>query len=288
VRALEPVEALHTAARRYCEDRAAEWRGRSFDLERDEERERRRIGAPEPVEYGYSPEMLATFPRYNVLYAIQTAVEAFTPADLGPLHEARELLAEAGATADSIFTREPNGDIERRAMGEERELFRRYVLSIREDELAEVEPLPFRRTLTEEESASLWHELERRWGVKGYWYPIDRAQDAPPPAHTVAFDSDPFHGEELERLLRDVLSSLGVVRVWELREQLGTDMDKEIELGILEPVYTGEEGFWTDGSFDWLVYASHEGSVTVAGSRLLPALQAAWPAWNRHLYDPSW
>lgn len=59
----------------------------------------------------------------------------------------------------------------------------------------------------------------------------------------------------------------------ELREWVDTThRNKEIELPELRPSYTGAEGFWTDRTFDWLVYASHESSVTIAGKRLLPAL----------------
>lgn len=93
VAAVSAVEALHTAARRYCADRAALWSSRYADLQAGEARERRRSGTPEPTTYAYSTEALATFPRYNVLYAIQAAVEAFTPADFASLDEARELLA---------------------------------------------------------------------------------------------------------------------------------------------------------------------------------------------------
>ena len=72
----------------------------------------------------------------------------------------------------------------------------------------------------------------------------------------------------------------------ELRE-LETDADTEIELESLEPVYTGAEGFWLDASFEWLLYASHESSVTVAGATLLPRFRQAWPAWADRLYDAS-
>jgi hypothetical protein len=285
VRAVEAVEALHTAARRYCVDRAAEWDRRYSDLRREEERERRRTGVPDPVMHSYSREALATFPRYHVLHAIQAEVEAFTPADLGSLDEARELLAEAGATANNIFTKEPIGEIELRAIGEERELFRLYVRSLAGEALAQVEPLPFRRTLSREEGAALWHELDKRWGVKGYWYPLDRARDASAPGVHRCLQRRP--------VLRGRAPTAPARRALEPRRRTrlgatGARTNKEVELAILEPVYTGAEGFWTDGSFDWLIYASHEGSVTVAGPRLLPPLEAAWPAWNQNLYDPSY
>lgn len=76
-------------------------------------------------------------------------------------------------------------------------------------------------------------------------------------------------------------------RLWELRE-LDTDADCELDLEIFEPAYTGAEGFWTDRSFDWLIYASHEGSLTVAGRQLLPAFQQAFPQWREWIYAPWW
>ena len=244
---MKEVEALHTAARRYAAERAAAWENRYSTLRSDEVQAQRREGLPEPTTYGYSSEALATFPRYQVLHAIQAAVGAFTPADLGSLDEARELLAKAGAEAQSIFTRPPVGEVEQRAMDEERELFAQYVRGLSVEELARVEPLLFRRTLTEAESACLWAELKSRWAVEGYWYPLDRAPDAEPPPHAQAFNADPFFYADLQQQLRDALAELGVSRVWELRE-LDTDTDREIDLALLEPVYTGAEGYWTDAS----------------------------------------
>jgi hypothetical protein len=75
--------------------------------------------------------------------------------------------------------------------------------------------------------------------------------------------------------------------LWELRE-LGTDVDCELDLELFAPAYTGAEAFWTDRSFDWLIYASHESSVTVTGVRLLPAFKRAFPGWRDWSYAPKW
>jgi hypothetical protein len=119
---VSPTEALHTAARRYCADRDVLWTDRYAALQAQEAAERRRRGVREPTTYSYSADALDTFPRYQVLQAIQWAVEAFTPADFASLGDARELLAAAAETAESIFTGPPNGKVERHAMGEERRL----------------------------------------------------------------------------------------------------------------------------------------------------------------------
>jgi hypothetical protein len=244
---VSPIEALHTAARRYCENRAAL--------------------APSAV-----------------LDAIRWEVEAFTPADFSSLAEAREVLVSAGETAESVLTRPPLDESVRNSMDVERALFAEYVRDLSEDELAPIEPLPFRRTLTAEESRRLWSELEARWGVEWYWYPLDRTDTEEPPPNAVALNDDEFYEDEVQVRLRDVLAGLGVSRVLELRELL-TGAECEIDLELFEPIYTGEgEGFWTDGSLDWLIYASHEGSVTVAGAQLLPAFKKAFPEWPDWIY----
>lgn len=91
--------------------------------------------------------------------------------------------------------------------------------------------------------------------------------------------AEPFFDERVQRELRGVLAGREVSRLWELRE-LETEVDYELDLTLFEPTYNGSEGFWIDSSFEWLVYASHEDSVTVSGAELLPTLKAAWPAWR--------
>src|SRR5262245_30510476 len=106
--------ALHTAARRYCLDRHAYW------CRRYSETLRRRGDLPRGV-YQYSKEALATFPRYNVLNAIRVEIERMDPTKLGDLEDTRGLLILAGEQAQDAFTQEPIGEIDERAMAEERD-----------------------------------------------------------------------------------------------------------------------------------------------------------------------
>ncbi|MCD6052439.1 MAG: hypothetical protein K0Q55_3857, partial [Verrucomicrobia bacterium] len=36
--------------------------------------------------------------------------------------------------------------------------------------------------------------------------------------------------------------------------------------------------------FDWIIYASHESSVTIGGEWLLPAIKSAWPNWQNRIW----
>ena len=131
-----------------------------------------------------------------------------------------------------------------------------------------------RRPIAAPERDALLKRLALVWGIdRHYWWPLSD----PRPPHAEAFDDDAFEREFGYPRLQDILASHGVARVLEF----GEDGDAfDIALSTFEPVYSLET-FWSTDKFDWIIYASHESSITVAGAWLLPAVQAAWPDWHR-------
>ena len=147
--------ALHTAARRYCFERHAHWCQRYSEIVRHRG-DRQRDG------YHYTPEALATFPRYNVLNAIRVELERIDPAQLCDIDDTRALLVLAGETAQDDFTQKPIGDIDERAMAEERGDFCRYIGALKVADPSAIEKLPYRRVLNTEESKVIWSRLRSR------------------------------------------------------------------------------------------------------------------------------
>jgi hypothetical protein len=260
--------ALHTAARRYCLERHAHWSAEYSKLVSEG-------GDREPDGYHYTPAALATFPRYNVLKAILVEVERIDPSRLGDLEDTRDLLALAGQVAEDAFTRGPAAEISVRSMLEEREAFRLYVAGIEPSDLQSIDALPFRRVLTAHEAGSIRSGLSARWQVsEGYWFPLAACS-----LHdVVAFNTEGFEAAIDNRDLQGILRRHGVERVWELREY-GPEYEQDITL--LAPQYNGAEGYWCSAGLDWIVYASHESSVTIGGW-LLHQVQGAWPQWQAH------
>ena len=171
--------ALHTAARRYCLERHAYWCDRYSEIVR-QGGDRQRDG------YHYTPEALATFPRYNVLNAIRIELERMDPTKFADLENTRSLLVVAGETAADEFTRKPLGEIDALAMAEERASFCRHIRGLKLSDLSVVEPLPYRRVLTTAASQAIWSRLRSRWEIaNGYWYPL---ADSKPPG-VVAFQT---------------------------------------------------------------------------------------------------
>ncbi len=201
------------------------------------------------------------------------------------MDEMRTFLLMCGRTAT---TYEPTAGWtleETQVITAERDRFCSYVSTVRPQELQHVQPLPYERVLTERESNRLWGRLERRWGADrhGFWYPLN--QILAPPPQTVAFNEAWFALYLPPPRLRQILARRGVTRIW----QLSTEGEEyEMELALLFADGRQSEGYWMTDKMDWIIYQSHEASLTIAGERLLTPIKKAWPQWNEHLYTGWW
>ncbi len=263
---MKDVEALHTAARRYCIERHKYWRELYGDLQK---------GREHPRSSGYTAKDLDTFPRYLVMDAIRVEIEGFVPGDFPSCEDALEMLVTAIATADSASTISDE-KVTKRAIEEERERAVAYLRKLGPSDLATIEALPYRRTLGQREAKELQTRLRDEWGVTGYWYPLEEIERT----DAEAFRDQHFLDEGADGHLRRALEQRGVEKVYALRE-----WEPHWEGGpeCVDCIDYGAETFWFDNNLDWIVYVSHEGSIAVGGW-LLSELQASWPDWRDHLW----
>ena len=130
--------------------------------------------------------------------------------------------------------------------------------------------------LSEQYHKQLHADLKAKWGN---WYGgCTDAKFLPPNVtlHVAAMDdADSYEN------LRKALTQHGISRVFELREW---GCGYEIDVEIVGFTYTGAEGFWTNGECDWMVYASHEASLTFGGAWLIEKMRNALPQYNRYIY----
>lgn len=226
---------------------------------------------------GYTDEQLAIFPRYNVLSAVLFEVERFRPEDFKTLGEAKQFFCLVANEAHSIFTKPPNGEIEQRAMSEERDKLCSFINELVEEDLKSVEPLFYRRVLSDKESQTVQDNLQLKWNIpEHYWYPLSLEK----PEDVEAFQDAYFEKEVGAGKLQDILKAHGVERIWEIREDKN---DYEFELSVFEPYYNGAEAFWCDNKFDWIIYASHESSITIGGW-LLAEIKEVWANWENRIW----
>lgn len=261
--------AVHTLARRYCEEQHALWARKYFDLE----------GHRPHARHDYSPEAYDTFPRYLILEAILQAVEEIRPEAPEDVEPLVGLLSDAASTAATSSTLSLSNEIAISAMEDERQKFTNYIRNLSGEEIEAAEPLPHRRTLTAHERNDLWEALRSAWNVGGaYWHP-HRIQTAA--EGVLAFHTDYFDSSKVT-FLATALAERGVRHVFELRE--GGQDGLELGLDLLQPFYNGLEGYWTSAGVDWLVYASHESAVTIAGDWLVNAFRAKFRECDNHQY----
>lgn len=262
------IEQLHTAIRRYCLENHQFWWEKYFELAssnniRDD--------------FDYTNEAYSIFPRYNVLNAILTEIEKTQPSEFSNFEEAKEYFCLAANQAENAFTKPPNNEIAIRVMNEERRKLSEFIAQLKTTDLEKVEPLFYRRVLSDNENQILRGKLKSIWKLDGYWFPLTDWK----PQNTEAFQDKYFEAEFGSEKIRQILRNLGVQKVWELREG---EINYEIDISAVKFYYHGEETFWFDKTFDWLIYVSHESSITFAGS-ILPEIKKNWTNWQNRLWD---
>jgi len=272
--------ALHTAARRYCEDRYSDWAHTYGELEAKENAQIENKFKPG---WDYSEEAYGVFPRYRIDKAIRIEVERLAPESSNSLEELRSQLICACEIAEGRLRTELKNEIARKALREESEDYKTYIRILSEGDLLSIAPLPFRRVLTTTESEGLRNQLGMTWGIgEGYWFPL---RDGPAPPNILAFHVEYFKAINGIVLLQDALSRRSISRVFELHEFGPDEPDYEIELSIFDPAYRwGGEQYCTGAGADWVVYASHESSVTIGGDWLMEMLKEKWPECAQHTY----
>lgn len=268
---MDETTALHTAARRYCEARFSEWVQVYDDLQRKENWRVENLFKPG---WDYSEEAYRTFPRYRVAKNTRIEIERLRVGLGMSLPEMKKFLIAASIKAEAELQTELKNKLAHAVIHEEAEDFRVYVEALTLRDLVQVEPLPYRRVLSKEEGERLWHGLRKTWGIGGdYWFPLK--EGAMPPS-ILAFHTDYFESINGQHILRDGLAKHGVSTVFLLHE-FG-DPEYEVELGIFEPGYRdGGEQYSTSEHGDWVVYASHESSITIGGEWLIEIFRALHP-----------
>jgi hypothetical protein len=207
--AMNPIVAVHNAARHYCMERSTHWH-REYAQLAAVGRDRT---TSDTGKWNYTDDSYAVFPRYQVLAAILVEVERFVPAEFASVGEARALMVLAGETAESPFTRYKN-PIAVEAVRDERLRFVEFIRSADEQRLADLPLLSFRRALGVAEHRQLHEAFRRRWGswYGGFVNPPNLPTDAVT-LHAAAMEA-PDACANLCRLLQD----RGVKRLLELRE----------------------------------------------------------------------
>jgi len=247
------TDALLTAARRHCQQQSAYWSGR-YACER--------TGTDEP--YTYTDSDYRLFPRSNVAAAILGELERLTGRAGDDLPELRARLIMIGREAESQLTQGDLPAVALDAMQAEREHFIQFIGEIGEEALAQVQPLPWRRRLSEEEREAVREALFRHWNFQGdYWNPLEALSP-----HPVRWAERQHLSEADAECLRSVIRRHAGSLLYEIAED---GSDTEIEPALLH--LQGEEMLYCDPGYSWILYCSHEDTLTVGGGLLTDTME---------------
>ena len=106
-----------------------------------------------------------------------------------------------------------------------------------------------------------------------HWYPLSKLKEGIP---AVAFDLDRIYDDRRIRKLKSVLKTMDINEVTVVQNQNCNSKPEQVDLltrltekdedGYNFPWYV--ESYYFDQSKEWLIYVSHEGTVTFAGKKL--------------------
>ncbi len=286
---MNSVERLHAAARRYLE---ITW----FEATKDKDWRK-----------ATRDELQAASSREYARAALEWLVLRTKPRKFSSLEEARHyFVSRSGAAFDDCIegglralnrksqdaTRARLDDVDRTIVAEEAGRFCQYLSDLDADTLRTMETLPYRRILSPVERRRHCTAMRRRWDIRtSGWYPMDRGDDDRP-ANALAFQSDYFDREVARSDFQALFRARGVTRIWQFSES--DYIGEGLMIGLPEPALEVEpavfvprfplERFWTSRELDWLVYVSHERSITIAGDWLVSGVKAIWPNWEERRY----
>lgn len=232
--------------------------------------------------------------RSALLLAILEEIERSMPGDFASAEEAREFLLAAGRTSRvlsrSVQGRQILGEAEpewvptqRAAMRAEREAYLDHVAHLSVDAAMHLPPVPYRHVLSEAERDKVIAPIARRWNVhidQECWFPL-RLEPLPP--DVLALQDAYFYVDLGIHRLREILFEHRVRRVWEIH-QSALFPDYEMDARLCDFFSIGGEVYWFSPEVDWLVYQSHEESLTFAGAWLVDEVRSAWPNWRQRVY----
>lgn len=266
---------LHTALRRFCMDQFSFY---VREYEKCQSKEHFRIENYFDPDWTYSAEACRLFPRYRMADATLLNLEARYPDAETTEEEVCSRAKNACRSAFDILSDElrlrKHSDIALEALIMQSAAFETYLSEVRGIELENVPPLPFRRILGELEGEAMWDLLLSKWKVQDRgcgWWPLT-ADDLPDGAFAV--HADLWEARKGDELLLRFLSEQKLERCFLLREidPLGFEM----EASLAKAAYDGSECFLVDRNEDWVVYVSHQSSLTMAGS-IADFFRDQWP-----------
>jgi hypothetical protein len=142
-----------------------------------------------------------------------------------------------------------------------------------------------KRLLSQTESTQIKSAVSYTWDItKQYWYPLfDCSRE-----DLVAFDSKYVDHDDKINFIKTILQQHGVKNIYEFREDgvVNEIVDfVDYDFWRSDEYFWNNECYWFSNDMDWIIYISHEETITFGGKWLVDKLKKSWTEWKNNI---SW
>jgi len=131
------------------------------------------------------------------------------------------------------------------------------------------------RVLTETEAQALRETVERVWAWSGYYFhPLHKTSRT----DVIGFDARWLEARLPDESFRSLLAAHGITEVKWWCEHEPSELVSLTDFRYFRG-YGFSETFIVDDVLDWIVYWSHEETVTFGGERLIALMKSRVPDW---------
>ncbi|RDI49458.1 hypothetical protein [Flavobacterium glaciei] len=148
--------------------------------------------------------------------------------------------------------------------------FIKFVTELNVNKLSEVKPISFERRLKVEESKTIENRLKVNFDFGSwkdenfYWEPLCKTQNI---INSIHFEDNVFKNQEVQKIV-EILKSISGDRIFLLTEE---NINYEVETSSFDIDWI--ESAYCDFKTSWLIYVSHEGTITFAGEELVTGIE---------------
>ncbi|MFD2216439.1 hypothetical protein [Metabacillus endolithicus] len=135
--------------------------------------------------------------------------------------------------------------------------------------------------VSSQKTDDLVKKLKFIWDIeKHYWYPLYDCKRS----DVIAFNAE--YIEDIADKVSEIQNFLlghNNNQIYEMHEDRTLWI---VETNSLDPSYDGRycERFWFSKDFNWIIYASHECSISFGGKKLISSLKEKWQDWELNLF----
>ncbi len=274
-KALNIITNLHKESRRYCIYHGAFWFNKYSHLFNSVDH--RYFRTRNYVEYELEP-LNDSLAREKILSTILNEIEKTIPEDFETIKELKKYIVYSCENAyidiNSYCMHSYSSgkeEIMHKAVEEEKEEFKSFIISLNEKRLRYSEPLFYRRVLKNEEAEEIKNRIvESRRNFR-------RNED-----HSLFGDYFFIDKKVTPKILRNILINHGIKKVYEIDTHKETHFEIDVDMfnpyGKVKNIDTDignpyeridREKFFSSSDMDWVIYADHEDYIRIDGKWLI-------------------